>query len=227
VTVVGAGCKNGGFYILEAANGKMLAQTPVYAGKPSLPLDPPPDSRMLALPGPLGGLQTGCATDGKSIFTNGLDGLLLGTQESEKGSMSAPTAGRVVCISTDTRTERWRHERPKAVPAGKGLRLLLKEVGDPVASGVAVANGVVYFTTTVSKKLIALDAETGSILKEIDVGAVWSGPAVSRGRVYVGTGNVLFSSPGDFSLFPHQPNGAVISFGVPGEDEVNRLGAGK
>jgi outer membrane protein assembly factor BamB len=145
----------------------------------------------------------------------------------EIGSMSAPTAGRVVCISADTRTERWRHERPKAVPAGKGLRLLLKDVGDPVASGVAVANGVVYFTTTVSKKLIALDAETGSILKEIEIGAVWSGPAVSRGRVYVGTGNVLFSSPGEMSLFPHQPNGAVISFGLPGDDEVSRLGEGK
>ena len=62
------------------------------------------------------------------------------------------------------------------------------------------------------------------MLKEIEVGAVWSGPAVSRGRVYVGTGNILFSSPGEMSLFPHQPNGAVISFGLPGEDEVSRLG---
>ena len=227
VTVVGAGCKNGGFYVLDAANGKIVAHTPVYTGKPMLPLDPPPDSRTLALPGPLGGLQTGCATDGKSIFTNGLDALLLGTQESEAGSMGAPTAGRVACVSTDTRTERWRHERPKTIPAGKGLRLLLKEVGDPVASGVAVANGVVYFTTTISKKLIVLDAGTGSTLKEIEIGAVWSGPAVSRGRVYVGMGNVLFSSPGDFSLFPHQPNGAVLSFGLPGDDEVSGLRSGK
>jgi outer membrane protein assembly factor BamB len=133
----------------------------------------------------------------------------------------------VVCISADTRTERWRHERPKAPPAGKALRLINKEVGDPVASGVAIANQVVYFTTTVSKKLVVLNAETGSVLKEIDVGAVWSGPAVSRGRVYVGTGNVLFSSPGEFSLFPHQPNGSVISFGLPGDDEISRLGGGK
>ena len=117
---------------------------------------------MLALPGPLGGLQTGCATDGKSIFTNGLDALHLGTQDTEAASMSPPTAGRVVCISADTRTERWRHERPKAPPAGATLRRLFKEVGDPVASGVAVANGVVYFTTTVSKKLIVLDAASGA-----------------------------------------------------------------
>ena len=227
VKVVGVGCKNGGFYVLRAADGQVLNHTPLYTGKPAYPLQPTPDPRTLALPGPLGGLQTGCATDGTTVFTNGLDAIRLGTQESEAASMAAPTAGRVVCISGDTRTERWRHERPKAAPAGAGLRVLTGAVGDPVASGVAVANGVVYFTTTISKKLVALDASRGTLLKELDVGPVWSGPAVSRGRVYVGTGNVLFSSPGDFSLFPHQPNGAVVSLGLPGDDEVSRLGAGK
>ncbi len=227
VTVVACGCKNGGFYVFDAATGKILENTPVYTGKPELPLAPAPDKRMLALPGPLGGLQTGCATDGKYVFTNGLDGIRLGTQETEAGSMSAPTAGRVVCISADTRSERWRHERPKGAPAGATLKLLLKEVGDPIASGVAVANGVVYFTTTISKKLMILDAESGKVLNEIEVGAVWSGPSVSRGRVYVGTGNILFSSPGELSLFPHNPNGAIISFGAPGDDEISRMGGGK
>ena len=141
--------------------------------------------------------------------------------------MAPPTAGRVVCISGDTQVECWRHERPRTAPAGATLKALLKEVGDPVASGVAVANGVVYFTTTISKKLIVLDAANGERLKEIDLGAVWSGPAVSRGRVYVGTGNILFSSPGNMSLFPHQPNGAVVSLGLPGEDEVSRMKDGK
>lgn len=215
VKVVGAGCKNGGFYVLNAIDGRILDNTPVYKGKPTLPLDPAPDSRMLALPGPLGGLQTGCATDGKHVFTNGLDAIQLGTLETEAGSMNPPTAGRVVCISADTRSERWRHERPKTPPAGSALRLLVKEVGDPVASGVAVANNVVYFTTTISKKLIALDAETGVVLKAIDVGAVWSGPAVSRGRVYLGTGNVLFTDGGNLALFPFEPDGAVIAFGLP------------
>src|SRR5207249_8734920 len=143
--------------------------TPVYTGKPAYPLDPTPDPRMLALPGPLGGLQTGCATDGTSVFTNGIDALQLGTQESEAASMAAPTAGRVVCISCDTRSERWRHERPKTPPAGAGLRLAVGKVGDPVASGVAVANGVVYFTTTVSKRLVVLDAARGEVLKEIEI----------------------------------------------------------
>lgn len=223
-TVVGAGCKNGGFYVFDATDGKLIANTPVYTGKPKYPLDPPPDSRMLALPGALGGLQTGCATDGKHVFTNGLDGIHLGTQETEAESLAPPTAGRVVCVSGDTKTERWRHERPKAEPAGAFVKLKHPRVGDPVASGVAVANGVVYFTTTVSKKLVALDAATGTVLKEIEVGAVWSGPAVSRGRVYVGTGNVLFSTGDAFSLFPFEPNGAVISLGLPGKDEVDGLG---
>ena len=182
---------------------------------------------MLALPGPLGGLQTGCATDGTHVYTNGLDALRLGTQESEAASMAPPTAGRVVCISADTRSERWRHERPKTPPAGAGLRLLNKEVGDPVASGVAVANGVVYFTTVASGKLVALDAATGSVLKELDLGPVWSGPSVSRGRVYAGTGNTLFS-PADYeAFFPKKYTGVLYSFGLPGEDEVSRLGAGK
>lgn len=216
--VVGFGCKNGGYYVLRAATGERMANTPLYTGKPTYPLDPTPDPRMLALPGPLGGLQTGCATDGTHVFTNGLDAIRLGTQESEAGSLNPPTAGRAVCISGDATTERWRHERPKAPPAGIGIRLLNKEVGDPIASGVAVANGVVYFTTTVSKKLVVLDAARGTVLKEIEVGAVWSGPSVSRGRVYVGTGAVLFSTPGDFSLFPHQPNGAVVAYGLPGND---------
>ena len=75
--------------------------------------------------------------------------------------------------------------------------------------------------------LTVLDAGTGEKLKEIDVGPVWSGPAVSRGRVYVGTGNVLFSSPGPASLFPFEANGAILSLGLPGEDEVSRMGSGK
>jgi outer membrane protein assembly factor BamB len=224
VKVVGFGCKNGGFYVLRADTGERMANTPVYSGKPVYPLDPTPDPRTLALPGPLGGLQTGCATDGTHVYTNGLDAIRLGTQETEAGSMNPPTAGRVVCVSGDTRSERWRHERPKTPPAGSALRLLNKEVGDPVASGVAVANGVVYFTTTISKKLVVLDAASGAVLKEIDVGAVWSGPAVSRGRVYVGTGAVLFGTPGDFTLFPYQVNGAIVSYGLPGDDEVSRIG---
>src|SRR4029450_8776060 len=100
------------------------------------------------------------------------------------------------------------------------------DVGDPVASGIAVANGVVYFTTVASGKLVALDADNGSVLKEIDLGPVWSGPSVSRGRVYVGTGTTPFN-PQDYEVvFPKKYTGSLFSFGLPGADEVSRLGAG-
>ncbi len=48
--VVGLGSKNGGFYVLNAADGKIIANTPIYTGPPVYPLTPEPDKRMLALP---------------------------------------------------------------------------------------------------------------------------------------------------------------------------------
>jgi outer membrane protein assembly factor BamB len=189
------------------------------------PLDPPPDPRTLALPGNIGGLQTGCATDGRHVYTNGIDAIQLGTQESPANSRP-PTAGRVVSISLDTKQESWRHERPKvASVGGPPPKPLFKDVGDPVAAGIAVANGVVYFTTLRTSKLVALDASTGKLLREIPLPPVWSGPAVSRGRVYVGTGNIVLP---DVVLFgPTQFTGTLFSFGLPGEDEVSRKGGGQ
>jgi len=214
--VVGAGCKNGGFYLLRASDGKLLANTPLYTGPPKYPLSPAPDPRVLALPSAIGGLQTGCATDGQSIFTNGIDAIRLASQETAAASGAPPTGGRVVALTNDLSSERWRHERPK-VPAigGPEPTPIYENVGDPVASGIAVANGVVYFTAVASGKFVALNAETGEVLKEIAVGPVWSGPAVSRGRVYVGTGNTLFS-PGDYeSFFPKRYTGTLHCFGLP------------
>jgi outer membrane protein assembly factor BamB len=131
-------------------------------------------------------------------------------------------------ISLDTSKELWRHERPKVKAVGGTKdKPAFADVGDAVASGIAVANGVVYFTTTVSNQLVALDASTGKVLKEIDLGPVWCGPTVSRGRVYVGTGNLLFA-PGvpQEAYFPKSATGAVWSFGLPGEDEVSRMKGG-
>jgi glucose dehydrogenase len=221
--VVGVGSKNGGFYVLDAATGEILAHTPIYEGPPVRPtrnVNP----RTLALPSAIGGLQTGCATDGKSIFTNGIDILGLGV----KGPLP-PTAGRVVSLSLDTARENWRHERPKvAAVGGTPEKPAFTDVGDPIASGIAVANGVLYFTTTVSNRLVAVDAATGKSLREIPLGPVWCGPVVSRGRVYVGTGNLLFQ-PGNpqEDYFPKSNYGSVRSFGLPGEDEVERMKGGR
>jgi polyvinyl alcohol dehydrogenase (cytochrome) len=225
--VVGFGCKNGGFYILRAADGTLVAHTPIYTGPPAYPLSPAPDPRMLALPSVMGGLQTGCATDGKQIYTNGIDTLRYGSTEAPAAAATPPTGGRVVASSLDTTTEKWRHERPKiASIGGPKPKPMYEDVGDPVASGIALANGVVFFTTVASGKLVALDADTRTLLKEIELGPVWSGPSVSRGRVYVGTGNTLFSGLDLEAFFPKKCNGVLYSFGLPGADEVSRLGGG-
>jgi glucose dehydrogenase len=227
VRVVGVGCKNGGFYVLDLRTGALLAHTPVYTGPPAVPPRPAPHRRTLALPGPIGGLQTGCATDGTAVYTNGIDCSLIMTGADPKKRLSPPTGGRVVSTSLDAGKENWRHERPKVKSVGRGKHTFT-DVGDPVASGIALANGVAFFTTTVSNKLVAVDMADGrKALREIDLGPVWCGPSVSRGRVYVGTGNVLFApfDPRE-GYFPKRLTGAVYSFGLPGEDEVSRLGAG-
>jgi outer membrane protein assembly factor BamB len=225
--VVGVGCKNGGFYVLRADNGRILHQTPIYTGPPSYPLAPAPDRRTLALPSPIGGLQTGCATDGETIYTNGIDAVRLATQVAMLASAVPPTAGRVVALSLDLEQERWRHERPKvALLGGPPPKPTYTNVGDPVASGIALANGVVYFTTVASGKLVALDAATGGLLKECEIGPVFSGPSVSRGRVYVGTGNTLFNAADYESFLPKKYTGVLYSFGLPGDDEVSRMGTG-
>ena len=226
--VVGAGCKNGGFYVLRASDGRLLDHTPIYTGPPVYPLSPTPDPRMLALPSAMGGLQTGCATDGRRIYTNGIDTLRFGATEAALAAQTPPTGGRVVALSLDTRTEAWRHERPKVASlGGPKPKPTFHDVGDPVASGIALANGLVFFTTLASGKLVILDADTGSVLKEVELGPVWSGPSVSRGRVYVGTGNTLLTPSDGEAFFPKKYNGVLYSFGVPGADEVSQLGSGK
>jgi outer membrane protein assembly factor BamB/dienelactone hydrolase len=222
--VVGAGCKNGGFYILRADKGKIVKHTPVYTGPPTHP-PAKHDPRVLALPSPMGGLQTGCATDGRTIFTNGIDALRLATQTSPLSSGQVPTGGRVTATSLDLASERWRHERPK-IPGmgGTSEKPMYRDVGDVVASGIAVGNGVAYFTAVGSGKLIALNAATGAVLKEIAIGPVWAGPSLSRGRVYVGGGNTLFTPSEYECFFPKKYTGTVRCFGLPEDDEVDRLG---
>jgi len=176
----------------------------------------------------MGGLQTGCATDGRAVYTNGIDFIRLGTVETGDPRRYPPAGGRVVSISLDAGAENWRHERPKVrAIGGTAAKPLFTDVGDPVASGIALANGVAYFTTTVSNRLVALDTTSGRVLTEISLGPVWCGPSVSRGRVYVGTGNILFS-PGDpgGAYFPKSLLGALYSFGLPGVDEVSNKGRG-
>jgi outer membrane protein assembly factor BamB len=78
----------------------------------------------------------------------------------------------------------------------------------PVLSGVAVANGVVYFHDSApTSSLYALDATTGRLLKTLPTIGAISGPSVSNGRIYVGTGT-LFAS--HFPSFPTE----IVAFGL-------------
>src|SRR5262249_4220080 len=144
----------------------------------------------------------------------------LATQASPRAPGQVPTGGRVTATSTDLATERWRHERPR-IPEVGGTpgKPMYRDVGDVVASGIAVGNGVAYFTAVGSGRLIALDTASGAVLKEIDLGPVFAGPSLSRGRVYVGGGNTLFT-PNEFEcFFPKQYTGSVRCFGLPDADE--------
>ena len=92
---------------------------------------------------------------------------------------------------------------------------MYRDVGDIVGSGIAVGNGVAYFTAVGSGKFIALNASTGVVLKEIPLGPVFAGPSLSRGHVYVGGGNTLWSPSPFESFFPKQYTGTVRCFGLP------------
>jgi polyvinyl alcohol dehydrogenase (cytochrome) len=64
----------------------------------------------------------------------------------------------------------------------------------PVLSGVAVANGVVYFHASgIFSILYALDAKTGQVLAGVLTSGAISGPSVSHGQIYVGTGTKFAS----------------------------------
>ena len=75
--------------------------------------------------------------------------------------------------------------------SGPKPKPIYKDVGDPVASGIALANGVAFFKTVASGKLVALDAGSGKLLKEIELGPVWSGPSVSRADHTLGLRDLL------------------------------------
>src|SRR5262249_13679366 len=82
----------------------------------------------------------------------------------------------------------------------------------PNISGVAVANGVVYFQSSFNGQFYALDAATGAVLAQVQTGGLSSGPAVSRGQIYLGTGDAAFTF-----LDPSRPMlpGSVVALGLP------------
>jgi outer membrane protein assembly factor BamB len=90
-----------------------------------------------------------------------------------------PPTGAVVALKSDGSQKLWTYTSFFA----------------PVLSGVAVANGVVYFNASgLFSILYALDAETGRVLAGVLTSGGISGPSVSKGQIYVGTGTKFASN---------------------------------
>ena len=83
------------------------------------------------------------------------------------------------------------------------------------------------FIQIILSKNIGVCLKNGKSLKEIYLGPVLAGPSVSRGRVYIGTGNTHFTNSPKEAYFPKNPHGTIYSFGLPFQDEVDRMGTGK
>jgi polyvinyl alcohol dehydrogenase (cytochrome) len=121
----------------------------------------------------LGGLFSDSAVSGGVVFANG-------NWWPNPDAGGYPYRGDVIAIAGDGTQELWRFSLPYTANL----------------SGVAVANGVVYFASAFTGTMYALNASTGALINSFLVGAAESGPAVSNGHVYVGSGE-FFTQPGN------------------------------
>jgi outer membrane protein assembly factor BamB len=113
-----------------------------------------------------GGLFSDSAFDAGRIFVNG---------HLWSNPAAGPEHADVIAVSADGASELWRFTLP----------------GSANLAGVAVANGVVYFASAFTGRIYALRADTGAQLAAVPIGVSMSGPSVSNGRVYIGTGTAL------------------------------------
>jgi polyvinyl alcohol dehydrogenase (cytochrome) len=148
-----------------------------------------PDGLQLEVGGVLGGLYANGAVDDQAglVFENGLDW----------PDSGAPwQGGDLYAVTPDGRTMLWDFKTPA-----------------PNGSGVAIANGVVYFQS-LDGNLYALDEHATNaataLLARVQTGDTYSGPAIANGRVFEGTGQSLLY----FFGVPHQ-TGSIIALGLP------------
>jgi polyvinyl alcohol dehydrogenase (cytochrome) len=150
-----------------------------------------PNGLQLEVGGVLGGLYANGAVDDRAglVFANGLNW---------PNPSAAPGGGDLYALSRDGRTMLWDFQTPA-----------------PNGSGVAIANGVVYFQS-LDGNLYALDEHASSagsaLLARIQTGDTYSGPAISSGHIFEGTGQALlyfFGVPG--------LTGSITALGLPPE----------
>jgi outer membrane protein assembly factor BamB len=114
----------------------------------------------------------------------------------------SPSTGQITAIMPDASATRWNFVTSS----------------ENAMSGVAVANGVVYYAVVgCDGELLALDAKKGATLMNRPtsntghgelIGWGVSGPSVSHGQVYVGTGTQFASG-----VFTGPPS--IVALGLP------------
>lgn len=177
---VSVGSKNGNYFVLDALTG-----APING----------PSGLKLESGGVLGGLFATGAVDLETgiVFQNGLDWPDLATDPNNP--FPPPTGGDLYAVSLDGKTLLWDFKTP-----------------GPNGSGVAIANGVVYFQS-LDGTLYALDASAPdaahALLATFQTGGNYSGPAVSGGHVYLGTGAAVPVAP--FTQY----HNSIVCLGLP------------
>jgi polyvinyl alcohol dehydrogenase (cytochrome) len=147
-----------------------------------------PPLQVTPIGGTVGGLFADSAYADGVVYANGTDWPApLGFGPPNRGILSA--------IAADGSQVLWHFDTPFS----------------PDLSGVAVANGVVYFQSIFNGNFYALDAQTGAVLAQVTTGGQSSGPAVSRGQIYLGIGDTAF--PGFLPFLSLGP-GSIVALGL-------------
>jgi polyvinyl alcohol dehydrogenase (cytochrome) len=111
--------------------------------------------------------------------------------------------------------------------SGDGSKALWHiDTPSPNLSGVAIANGVVYVQSLLDGYLYAVNAADGTVLAKVQSGGQSSGPAVSRGQVYLGTGDAFSATFDPLGVFGYHPGpGTITALGIDGPGAAGPAGA--
>jgi polyvinyl alcohol dehydrogenase (cytochrome) len=190
--MVGAGEKTGNYIVLDAKYGTLIRKLRVV---PECP-----EQNGLFATSAVADVQT--RDDHLPIvFAPGQNNCTPGNCANGSGPL-LPSTGQITAIMPDASATRWN----------------LVTSSENAMSGVAVANGVAYYAVVgCDGELLALDAKTGKPLMNRPtsntgfgelIGWGVSGPSVSHGQVYVGTGTQFASG-----VFTGPPS--IVALGLP------------
>ena len=151
--------------------------------------------------GALGGLFADTAVDPQAglVLANGVNW--------PHPETTLPVGGDLFAVSLAGTRKRWGFQTPHS----------------PDLTGVAVADGVVYFQSLLDGNLYALDERSGRLLARAPTAGSSSGPAVAGGRLYEGTGFAFGANE------VNEPNvsGSIVAVGLhfsgPAVDPGTRL----